>query len=133
MKPKQNLIGLSLVELEKFFISIDEKKFRAHQVFNWIHSKGVIDFSKMTNLSKNLVHKLEENSYIKTPKVVNTIKSNDGTVKYLLKLDEEAFIEMVTIPEKKKNYFMRIITGRLCSSVLFLYKRISRVQKKSGF
>ena len=102
MKPKQNLIGLSLVELEKFFISMDEKKFRAHQVFNWIHSKGVIDFSKMTNLSKNLVYKLEENSYIKTPKVVNTIKSNDGTVKYLLKLDEEAFIEMVTIPEKKR-------------------------------
>ena len=40
----------------------------------------------------------------------------------------KAFIEMVTIPEKK-NYFMYIITGRLCSSVLFLCNRISRVQR----
>ena len=102
MKPKLNLIGLTLEELEKFFISMDEQKFRAHQVFNWIHSKGVIDFFKMTNLSKKLVQKLEVNSYIKIPKVVDSKKSNDGTVKYLLKLDEESFIEMVKIPDKKR-------------------------------
>ena len=102
-----------------------DEKFRAHQVFNWIHSKGVIDFSKMTNLSKNLVHKLEENSYIKTPKVVNTIKSNDGTVKYLLKLDEEVFIEMVTIPEKKELLYAYHHRQVVLFSVLFVQPDIT--------
>ncbi len=57
---KHNLLGMSLEELEAFFISIKEKPFRSKQVFQWIHQKGESDFHKMTNLSKDLQSKLSE-------------------------------------------------------------------------
>ena len=56
---KINLLGLNKIELEKFFISIDEKPFRATQIIKWIHQRGVSDFTQMTDLSKDLRAKLE--------------------------------------------------------------------------
>ena len=57
---KENLLGMSLQEMEKFFISMDEKTYRAKQVFQWIHQKGVSDFCEMTNLSKSLQAALDK-------------------------------------------------------------------------
>ena len=56
---KLNLLGLSKKELEEFFISIDEKPFRATQIIKWVHQRGVAEFSLMTDLSKDLRSKLE--------------------------------------------------------------------------
>ena len=61
---KENLLGMSLQEMEKFFISMDEKTYRAKQVFQWIHQKGVSDFCEMTNLSKSLQAALEKKDQI---------------------------------------------------------------------
>ena len=49
-KSKINLIGLSHKELADFFISIDEKPFRATQIIKWIHQRGISDISEMTDL-----------------------------------------------------------------------------------
>jgi len=57
---KINLLGMSLDAMEKFFVSLGEKPYRARQVFQWIHQKGISRFSDMTNLSKNLQSILEE-------------------------------------------------------------------------
>ncbi len=57
---KVNLLGLNQKAIKDFFISIGEKRFHARQVFKWIHKKGVIDFDVMTDLGKNLRHKLKE-------------------------------------------------------------------------
>ena len=46
-----NLLGLNQKDLEDFFVSIEEKPFRAVQVMKWMHQRGVSDFSKMTDLS----------------------------------------------------------------------------------
>lgn len=51
---KTNLLGLTQQEMEKFFDSIGEKRFRAGQVMKWIHHFGVDDFDAMTNVSKAL-------------------------------------------------------------------------------
>ena len=56
---KLNLLGLNRKELEKFFVSIDEKPFRAKQIIKWVHQRGISDFSEMTDLSKDLRTKLE--------------------------------------------------------------------------
>ena len=48
---KENLIGLSQKDLEKFFLSLGEKSFRSKQVYQWIHQKGVSDFYAMTHIS----------------------------------------------------------------------------------
>ena len=49
-----NLLGLNQKNLEEFFVSIEERPFRAIQVMKWIHQRGISDFSQMTDLSKEL-------------------------------------------------------------------------------
>lgn len=82
-----------------FFHDLDESKFRSTQVMKWIYHHGIIDFDQMTNLSKTLRHKLHDTASISLPKIANTDTSEDGTVKWLLQIDEQNFIETVLIPE----------------------------------
>ena len=53
-----NLYGLTRKELEDYFLSIGEKKFKAQQVYDWLYKKRVSSFSDMTNLKKDLISKL---------------------------------------------------------------------------
>ena len=62
---KTDILSLSLSELEDELIKLDEKKFRAKQIFQWLHVKRVFDFEKMTNLSVQLRSKLDEHFCIK--------------------------------------------------------------------
>jgi 23S rRNA (adenine2503-C2)-methyltransferase len=99
---KINLLGYSLKSLEFFFNDIDEPKFRAKQLIKWVHQKGILDFSQMTDFNKILREKLELVACLKTPIVEKVYKSPEGTIKYLVKLESGSMIEMVRIPEKKR-------------------------------
>ena len=99
---KHNLLGMSLEELEAFFISIKEKSFRSKQVFQWIHQKGESDFHKMTNLSKDLQSKLSELCMIKAPEILYEKDSVDGTRKWVLSVGDGDLVEMVLIPEGRR-------------------------------
>lgn len=97
---KVDLINLSLVELEEFMQSIGEKKFRARQVFEWIH-KGVLSFDDMTNLSLELRDKLKEVATICNLEIVEKLESKlDKTAKYLLRLPDGNIIESVLMKYK---------------------------------
>lgn len=78
---KTNLLGLTQPEMEKFFDSIGEKRFRAGQVMKWIHHFGVDDFDAMTNVGKALREKLKAVAEIRGPEVVSQDISSDGTRK----------------------------------------------------
>ena len=99
---KINLLGYSLESLEAFFADINEPKFRAKQLIKWIHQKGVLDFSQMTDFNKILREKLELIACLKAPVIEKVYKSPEGTIKYLVKLESGSMIEMVRIPEKKR-------------------------------
>ena len=99
---KINLLGYSLESLEVFFNDIDEPKFRAKQLIKWVHQKGILDFSQMTDFNKILREKLEQVACLRTPMVEKVYKSPEGTIKYLVKLESGSMIEMVRIPEKKR-------------------------------
>ena len=99
---KINLLGYSLESLEVFFNDIGEPKFRAKQLIKWVHQKGILDFSLMTDFNKILRDKLELIACIRTPMVEKVYKSPEGTIKYLVKLESGSMIEMVRIPEKKR-------------------------------
>ncbi len=60
MKEKIDIKSLDLDELQRFVESMGEKKFRAKQIYEWMHQKLVTDFSEMTNLSKNIREKLNQ-------------------------------------------------------------------------
>ena len=93
---KLDLKSMTMDELQDFIVSINEPKFRAKQVYQWLHQKRVNSFSEMTNLSKDLRAKLEENTKISNLRIVEKHQSaKDGTVKYLFALDNDNVIESV--------------------------------------
>jgi 23S rRNA (adenine2503-C2)-methyltransferase len=83
-------------------LMIGEKKFRAKQIFSWLY-KGVNDFDEMTDLSKDLILKLKEKYTIETLKLETSLKSQDGTIKYLFKLPDGFAIESVLMRYKFGN------------------------------
>tara|TARA_R110002072_G_scaffold39236_1_gene112831 strand:+ start:2067 stop:3155 length:1089 start_codon:yes stop_codon:yes gene_type:complete len=108
MTDKTNLLDYDRKSLEAYFDEIGDKSFRAQQVIKWIFHHGIVDYQSMTNLSKNLRSKLEENTTIKLPKIVAEQKSEDGTRKWLIQLDNKNSVETVYIPENDR--------GTLCIS-----------------
>ena len=97
--PRVNLLGLSLRQMEQFFVDIGEKKFRAQQVLKWIHHAGVADIGEMSNLGKALREKLLAIAEVRPPEIVSQHDSSDGTRKWIIRVDGGGLIETVLIPE----------------------------------
>ena len=92
---KQDIKSMNQTELKSALAAIGEPAFRAKQIFVWLH-KGCRSFSEMTNLSKDLRQKLDENYYITVPSVVRKQQSQkDGTIKYLWRLRDGNCVETV--------------------------------------
>ena len=70
MDKKVNLLDYDRESMGAFFVEIGEKAFRASQVVQWIHQRGVLDFDLMTDLSKSLRLKLKEMAELTLPEVV---------------------------------------------------------------
>lgn len=103
-----NLLNFDLEGLTAFCEGLGEKRFRATQLFRWIHQKGATDFSQMTDLAKSLREKLPSSASIEGLKVVSRHNSADGTVKWLFDVGAGDVIETVFIPESDR--------GTLCIS-----------------
>ncbi len=90
-------------ELSEIMIEMHQKPFRAKQVWDWIYNKGCKDFSQMSDLPADLREKLC--TTIKIPRLINNKEmiSRDGTMKWLLALDDKNEIETVFIPELKRS------------------------------
>lgn len=85
-------------------MSIGEKKFRAKQVYEWLHRKQVQSFGEMTNLSKDLQKKLEEQAGLTVLEPVEVqVSKLDGTRKYLFRLEDGNVIESVLMKYKHGN------------------------------
>jgi 23S rRNA (adenine2503-C2)-methyltransferase len=96
---KENLLGLDADRLARFFESLGEKPFRARQVLRWIHQLGESDFAAMSDLSKALRDKLSQSACIEAPQIVGDTPAEDGTRKWLVKVDGANAVESVFIPE----------------------------------
>ncbi|KJK00922.1 50S rRNA methyltransferase [Pseudomonas sp. 21] len=96
---KANLLGMTKPQLEEFFESIGEKRFRAGQVMQWIHHFGAVEFSAMTNVGKALREKLEAVAEIRPPEIVSQDISADGTRKWVVRVASGSCVETVYIPQ----------------------------------
>ncbi|MFV3333694.1 23S rRNA (adenine(2503)-C(2))-methyltransferase RlmN [Pseudomonas sp. NY15437] len=96
---KANLLGMTKPQLEEFFESIGEKRFRAGQVMQWIHHFGALEFSAMTNVGKALREKLEAVAEIRPPEIVSQDISADGTRKWVVRVASGSCVETVYIPQ----------------------------------
>jgi len=110
--PKVNIIGLTKQSLSEHLLKagIEQKhlNMRQSQIWGWLYQKGINDFSKMDNISKDVKSLLSKYFSINLPIVVKKEISTDGTKKYLLKLSGGHEIETVFIPETDR--------GTLCIS-----------------
>lgn len=93
MIEKLCLLELNIERLKEVIISLGEKPFRAGQIYKSLHMG--LDFSEMTDLSKALREKLEENYIAQPVKIIKHLKSVDGTVKFLFALSDGNVIESV--------------------------------------
>jgi 23S rRNA (adenine2503-C2)-methyltransferase len=102
------LIGLNLAEMQAAMATHGLPGFRGKQVWHWIYQRGVRDFDSMANLPKDMRALLTEKYSIERPVVANEQRSEDGTIKWLLKLSDGQMVETVFIPEARR--------GTLCVS-----------------
>ncbi len=103
-----NLLDFDLEGMTAFCEQLGEKRFRATQLFRWIHQKGASEFAQMTDLAKPLREKLVTSAHVVGLKVVSRHDSTDGTVKWLFDVGGGDVIETVFIPESDR--------GTLCIS-----------------
>ena len=94
-----NLLGLDLDGLAAFCEQLGEKRFRATQLFRWIHQRGVTDFAAMDDLAKSLRGKLAGVATVQALAVVSEQASADGTIKWLFDVGGGNAVETVFIPE----------------------------------
>jgi 23S rRNA (adenine2503-C2)-methyltransferase len=99
---KRDIRKLSLEQLEEFFVSLGEKKFRAKQVYEWLWNKSLKNFDEMSNISKETREMLKENFSINHIKVDLMQHSVDGTIKNAVKLYDDKIVESVLIPTTKR-------------------------------
>jgi 23S rRNA (adenine2503-C2)-methyltransferase len=103
-----NLLDFDLEGLAAFCERLGEKRFRATQLFRWIHQRGAGDFAQMSDLAKSLREKLATSARIQGLTVITQHISADGTIKWLFDVGGGDAVEAVFIPEDDR--------GTLCVS-----------------
>ena len=103
-----NLLDFDLEGLAAFCDQLGEKRFRATQLFRWIHQRGESDFDQMTDLAKSLREKLKGRARVEALSVLSRHDSADGTIKWLFDVGDGNAVEAVFIPEDDR--------GTLCVS-----------------
>lgn len=98
----KNIRHLSLADIERYFETLGEKKFRAKQVYEWLWLKPVQSFDAMTNLSKELRQKLKEEFSLPGLTIDATQISEDGTMKSRFKTYDGHLVEGVLIPTRSR-------------------------------
>ena len=104
MDKKVDMKSMNMEELVKFIEELGEKKFRAKQIYEWIHIKHVKSFEEMTNISKKFAEQLNETCTLTSLEKVDVqISKMDGTRKYLFALEDGNVIESVLMRYKHGN------------------------------
>lgn len=103
-----NLLEFDLDGLAAFCEQLGEKRFRATQLFRWIHQRGASEFDAMSDLAKALRDKLKGCARVQGLPVISEHTSSDGTVKWLFDVGDGNAVEAVFIPEDDR--------GTLCIS-----------------
>lgn len=96
--------SMTSAELSEMLVSLKQPKFRAKQIFDWLHVKKVNLFEEMSNLPKALIEKLNENCSITSLGIERKLISEiDGTMKYLFSLPDHEYVESVFMRYKHGN------------------------------
>ena len=97
-----NIYDYTLEELEEYFLSIGEKKFKAIQIFEWLYKKRVNSFDLMSNIKIDTLNKLKEEFNLNDIKII-TKKEGKDVVKFLFELNDSNKVEAVLMKHDYGN------------------------------
>ncbi|MBF0277864.1 MAG: 23S rRNA (adenine(2503)-C(2))-methyltransferase RlmN [SAR324 cluster bacterium] len=100
MSNLKNIKDFPLPDLTDWFVTHEEKPFRAKQVFNWLYQKRVEEFGEMKNMSKALRQKLQQHFFISDLTRAREARSKDGSIKYVFELRDGKRVESVLMPHR---------------------------------
>jgi 23S rRNA (adenine2503-C2)-methyltransferase len=100
---KLELLGMTQQEMQDFMLGLDEKPFRARQLYANIYRRRLNSFEAMTDLPKTLRRILEEQAVITRTRIESVFKATDGTRRFLLKLSDGREVESVFMPEEHRD------------------------------
>ena len=95
MTEKIDIKSKTIEEMKELLSEWGEKPFRAAQIFGWLHEKRVSSYEEMTNISKALRERMEEECELTAVKEIDRLESTDGTKKFLFELSDGQAIESV--------------------------------------
>ena len=98
----KNIYGLSLEEMENYFVEIGSKKFHAQQLFSWLYEKRIESYDEVTNIKKDLIEELKNNYSIERLKIVD-VQEDVDVCKYLFELEDNEHIEAVLMKHDYGN------------------------------
>lgn len=125
---QKNIRQLSLQELEQYFETVGEKKFRVKQVWEWLWQKGAQSFADMTNLSKELRQKLGEHFTLPALIIDATQYSADGTIKSRFRTHEGHLCEGVLIPTE--NRYTACVSSQIGCSLSCRFCATGYIERK---
>jgi 23S rRNA (adenine2503-C2)-methyltransferase len=102
-EPSINLIDLDRKGFERLLTELGHKPFHGRNLLKWIHKHGVVDFERMTDLSKPLRMRLQEETAIRLPELLLEQPSLDGTRKWIIQLADGQRVETVFIPDGERS------------------------------
>jgi 23S rRNA (adenine2503-C2)-methyltransferase len=102
-EPSINLIDLDRTGFERLLTELGHKPFHGRNLLKWIHKHGVVDFERMTDLSKPLRMRLQEETAIRLPELLLEQPSLDGTRKWIIQLADGQRVETVFIPDGERS------------------------------
>ncbi|MDR0676659.1 MAG: 23S rRNA (adenine(2503)-C(2))-methyltransferase RlmN [Elusimicrobiota bacterium] len=100
---KKNIKNFSLTELQIICEKLKIPKYKAKQIFSWIYKKGAKNFEQMSDIQKDIRLFFDNNFKISVFEKVESLNSDDGTIKYLFELSDKNVIETVVISSKKRK------------------------------
>ncbi len=127
MDGKADIKDFTLQELKERLSAAGEPAYRANQIFGWIYKRGVTGFEAMVNIPVSLKTKLNDLFYFGSIKMLQILKSNDGTEKFPFQLIDGRRIETVSIPAKDRE------TACLSTQVGCKYRCLICASGQNGF
>jgi 23S rRNA (adenine2503-C2)-methyltransferase len=131
LAPKPNLAHFSLAELESVFAELGQPRFRAHQFHRWLWREGQTDIDSMSNLSRDFREMLKTKFRLELPRILQKQDSVDGTIKYLMALEDGRTVETVWIPRVDQGRVTICISSQVgckmgCTFCLTAQQKVER-------
>lgn len=126
---QKDIRTLTKSEIEQILVALGEPKFRAKQIYEWLWQKGARYFDEMTNLSKDLRQKLNDQMLLRPIVLDKTQVSNDGTIKSRFRLHDGHLIESVLIPVPADNRFTVCVSTQVGCSLTCSFCATGRMDR----